>query len=76
MSAITHIREKLFKMKQAPFALAVGVSQATVSRWENGAQPGLDHLQQIRDAALERGFDWDDKLFFEAPPQEAEHATP
>lgn len=55
-------------MDPSAFADAVGVTQPTVWRWENGSEPKRDALQKIRDAALERGLDWDDKFFFEVPP--------
>ncbi|WP_127524647.1 helix-turn-helix transcriptional regulator [Mesorhizobium sp. Z1-4] len=72
MSAIRHIRTEVFKLKQAEFAVAIGVSQSTVSRWEKGVAPSLTEMQAIRSAAVERGYDWNDALFFEAPPASIE----
>jgi len=67
MRPIEHIRKSVFKMTQAAFADAVGVTQATVSRWDNGMEPGRDDLEQIRKVARERDLEWDDRLFFEVP---------
>lgn len=67
MSAIRHIRREVFKVTQAEFAAIAGVTQATVSRWENGIAPSLDEMQAIRMAAMERQIDWDDRWFFEPP---------
>ena len=70
MSAIRHIRRNVFRSTQAEFAILAGVTQATVSRWEdedNGAAPSLEEMRAIRRAANERGLDWDDTWFFEAP---------
>ncbi len=68
MKPITHIRTNIFKLSPAAFADAVGVTQPTVWRWENGKmQPGQQALERIRSTALERGLEWDDRLFFEAP---------
>jgi DNA-binding transcriptional regulator YiaG len=66
MSAIRHIRCNVFKVTQAEFAvLCGGVAQATVSRWENGtADPSLDDMRFIRQAAADRAIEWDDSLFF------------
>lgn len=70
MSAIRHIRKTIFRLNQADFAVLAGVTQATVSRWENGVAPSLDEMSAIRAAAIARGADWQDSLFFETPPQE------
>lgn len=71
MSTIRKIRVDLFQMKQPDFAAAIGVSQGTVSRWERGMDPSLSQLSNIRDAALARGLDWNDSLFFSENPPEA-----
>lgn len=70
MNAIRHIRKNIFKVSQADFAALAGVTQATVSRWEddeNGAAPSLSEMAAIRAAAIERKLPWGDALFFEAP---------
>lgn len=74
MNAVEHIRTRIFKMKQAPFAAVVGVSQPTISRWEApdfiGSEPNREEMSRIRDAALERGLKWDDSWFFQTFPDE------
>lgn len=71
MSTLKHIRTKIFKVTQAEFSTLAGVTQASVSRWENGVAPSLDEMKAIRAAAEERGIEWDDKFFFEAPEDAA-----
>jgi len=72
MSTMKYIRTRIFALTQAEFASLVGVAQASVSRWENGASPSLNEMRQVRDAALGRGVAWDDRYFFEAPCEAAE----
>lgn len=68
MQPITHIRTKVFGLPQKAFAEVAGVSQPTVSRWEAGEfEPNRNELDRIRTAAMERGLNWDDRLFFEVP---------
>jgi transcriptional regulator with XRE-family HTH domain len=74
MSAIKHIRREIFKATQAEFATLAGVTQASVSRWEAGGSPTLDEMQAIRNAAAERGIDWNDALFFEPAPTSVQAA--
>ncbi|WP_409233677.1 helix-turn-helix domain-containing protein [Rhizobium sp. WCS2018Hpa-16] len=62
-----HIRKNVFKVNQAEFSSLAGVTQATVSRWENGGAPSLDEMKAIRLAAEKRNIEWDDRFFFEAP---------
>lgn len=72
MRPVEHIRKSVFRLSQHAFAEVAGVSQATVSRWENGEfEPNRDELQRIRDAARDNGITWDDRWFFESPPVEA-----
>jgi len=67
MNALKHIRKNIFAVTQAEFAAVAGVTQATVSRWENGVAPSLEEMQAIRSAAAERGIAWSDALFFDEP---------
>ena len=63
-----HIRTKVFGCStQDEFGLLLGVTQATISRWEAwGRIPG--HRQALVKAkAKERDLPWDDRWFFEAP---------
>ena len=71
MRAIEHIRKNVLEMTQTAFAELAGASQGTVSRWETGElEPDREQLDRIRSAAKERkGDEWDDSLFFEAPPE-------
>lgn len=74
MNTLKYIRTNIFHVSQAEFAALAGVAQATVSRWENGLSPSLDEMRKIRDAAKERGIDWDDRWFFEVPAELSEAA--
>jgi DNA-binding transcriptional regulator YiaG len=67
MNALKHIRKNVFKLTQAEFSAIAGVTQATVSRWENGVAPSLDEMKAIRAAAEARKIKWNDRLFFETP---------
>lgn len=71
MNVIKHIRARVFDdITQAAFAEVAGVTQATVSRWENGEfEPNRDDLDRIRRAAMEQGKTWEDRWFFEVPEQ-------
>lgn len=73
MSTLLHIRKDVLAISQAEMAAIARTSQATVSRWENGElQPDLRQMKRIRAFALERGLSWDDSLFFDVPPAEAQ----
>jgi len=70
MNAVKHIRTQVFKLAQAAFADVAGVSQPTVSRWEQqDVSPSRDDMARIRNAALERGLEWNDSWFFVVPEQ-------
>lgn len=80
MNAVKYIRTQVFKLQQAPFAGIAGVSQPTISRWEEadlkGSEPTRDQMNSIRSAAIERGLDWNDGWFFQSFPDEPEVAEP
>ena len=66
MRQIEHIRKNIFDVSQSAFAEIAGTTQASVSRWENGAQePSHSEMMKIRAEALERGLNWEDRWFFE-----------
>jgi len=67
MNEIRYIRKEVFRVTQSEFAALANVTQATVSRWEAGTPPSLDDMQAIRNAAADRGIDWNDSWFFQAP---------
>jgi transcriptional regulator with XRE-family HTH domain len=75
MSTIRHIRREIFQVTQSEFAALVGVTQATVSRWETGVAPSLDDMQAIRLAAAERKIEWSDEWFFAVPTPTQESAA-
>ena len=75
MNALRHIRKHVFQVTQAEFATLAGVAQPSVSRWENGVAPSLDEMAAIRQAAADRGLEWDDRWFFEAPASSPESAS-
>ena len=65
MNTIRKIRCQIFRITQEEMAAIAGVEQATISRWEAGANdPSLRHLRRIRAEALRRGLKWDDRLLF------------
>ncbi|MCV0352812.1 MAG: helix-turn-helix domain-containing protein [Nitratireductor sp.] len=66
MNAIRYIRKEIFDATQVEFAALIGVTQASVSRWERDVSPSLDDMRKIRLAAAERGIDWDDGWFFQS----------
>lgn len=70
MNSIRHIRKKLFKVTQAEFAALIDVTQATVSRWENGTDPSLGEMAKIRKAASKKKVPWDDAVFFKVPREQ------
>lgn len=70
MSQMLHIRKQVLGLSQAAMAALTGVTQATVSRWENGElEPDREQMDRIRTEAQTRGLQWDDAWFFDpAPP--------
>ncbi|WP_113154760.1 helix-turn-helix transcriptional regulator [Nitratireductor sp. OM-1] len=66
MNAIRYIRKEIFDATQVEFAALIGVTQASVSRWERDVSPSLDDMRKIRLAAVQRGIDWDDGWFFQS----------
>ena len=72
MKPIEHIRKNLFDVSQTAFGEIAGTTQASVSRWEQGSQePSQSEMERIRNEAVSRGIEWDDRWFFETPPEQA-----
>jgi transcriptional regulator with XRE-family HTH domain len=68
MTPMLHVRKTILGLSQAEMAKIAGVSQGTVSKWEAGQlEPSRDELDHIRADAIDRGLDWNDRWFFEAP---------
>jgi transcriptional regulator with XRE-family HTH domain len=68
MHPIEHIRRNVLKLTQAGLADLAGVSQGTVSRWEQGKlEPTREELARIREQAKRSGKKWRDNWFFEVP---------
>ncbi len=74
MNATKRIRTKL-GLTIVELAEVVGVSQGTVSRWENhqtyGHYPDVRHIGLLRSYALARGIPWDDSILF----QDSDHSS-
>lgn len=69
MSALRKIRKEVLSLSQAELSALVGVSQGTVSKWENGElSPSLDELSKLRTEAIARGIKWDDGWLFGCRP--------
>lgn len=69
MNPIHRIRTQVFGVPQTEMAQIAGVSQGTVSKWEAGEfAPGGEALERIRNEAIRRELEWNDRWFFEAPP--------
>jgi DNA-binding transcriptional regulator YiaG len=65
MNPIARIRKEVFGLSQAAMAELIGVSQATVSRWEAGkSSPNRAALGHIRSCAIVRRLPWDDRWLF------------
>jgi len=62
------IRKNVLGATQKEFAAIAGVSQASVSRWEDGSLfPDAVEMARIRAFAKESGKVWSDSWFFEPP---------
>ena len=68
MNPAEHIRITVFGCPtQAKFAELLDTTQATVSRWESDGVIPRHRMIDIRTLAKCRGFEWNDRWFFEAP---------
>lgn len=79
MNAVKFIRTKVFKLEQAPFAGIAGVSQPTVSRWEQAeittSEPNREEMRLIRSEAIKRGLEWNDSWFYQTFPDDPPSET-
>lgn len=76
MNPIRHIRKTILDLSQDEFSDLVGVSQGTVSRWENGElEPDRAQLDVIRTHVIGLGLPWSDAWFFEAPASAEQAAS-
>jgi hypothetical protein len=74
---VVYIRRDLFGCaSQDYFAILLGTTQATVSRWERWRRVPGHRQEQVRAAARERGLAWDDRFFFEVPSAAAAPVRP
>lgn len=71
MSRLRYIRENVLDMTQEELAVALGISQPSVSALER-TDRFHHHMPRIRDLAIERGVDWQDALFFDPLPHISE----
>lgn len=68
MNPLRYIRTELFGLSQIELAKALKMSQAAVSRLENGETVlGADVMTLIRNLARKKKITWDDSLFFDVP---------
>jgi len=78
MTPMQHIRKSLLRISQSEMAAITSTTQATVSRWETGElSPDLTQMARIREEAVSRGVEWEDRFFFEvlAAPEQAGSAA-
>ena len=74
MNPVHHIRKNVLAMTQEQLASALGVTQASVSRWEALGTFPAEHQMHIR--TLAGGVPgWSDTLFFEAPEAGSDSAN-
>jgi len=72
MTPMLRVRKNFLGLSQAKLARIAKVSQGTVSKWEAGElEPDRYQLARIRNAIQGRGIEWDDRWFFEAPPNQS-----
>lgn len=72
MRPIEHIRRNVLRLSQVEMAELIGVTQPTVSRWENGEfEPSMAAMEIIRATARARKIRWSDRWFFETPSRVA-----
>lgn len=62
-----YIRTHVFRMSQQKFGPALGVNQATVSRWEKLGFVSLQYHQAIRNLARTNQIAWSNLWFIETP---------
>lgn len=68
MNAIKTIRKDVLHLTLRELAEILGVSQGTVSKWENGQHgPTVEHLAKVRAYAQRSGIAWSDSWFFGDP---------
>jgi transcriptional regulator with XRE-family HTH domain len=73
MEPIKFIRTEIFQCSQTVMAEMAGVSQGTVSHWENGKlSPSQLEMSRIRNEAQRKGIPWNDNWFFEVPQSAAQ----
>lgn len=69
MNPVEHIRTSVFDCKtQTAFAEVLGVTQATVSRWEAAKRIPGPKQELVRREATKRGA-WNDNWFFAVPAE-------
>lgn len=69
MQSLRWIRQEVFGLTLAQMAEIAAVSQATLSKWENGIHPAdFDAIARIREAAAARQIPWDDAWLFDGKP--------
>jgi transcriptional regulator with XRE-family HTH domain len=78
MTPLRSVRHRLGFASLRAFALALGETESTVSRWESGARkPDLHVLRpRLKDLAERVGHVWDDSWLFEPPAPPADTKAP